>query len=182
VVWALWGEDFAYRHHLVKYDDDGGEPNRYFNLADGKAQLAIGSPDDHRLVVQWRDPDGSGWTDPESVWTDDTNIFLDTTVRYGHGTVAIIATYTPDTSEDNDIKSVSVEIVCHEFERACTADDRAGAIGEAPVTPDAGLSIWGETAARHTSGHMPGASIQRDGGDIRSPVSTILRSRRPNRC
>ena len=87
--WAVWHADSGYRHALVKYDDDRGEPNRYVNLGDGEAQLSIGSPDGHRIVVQWRDPDGHGWTEPETVWTDKKNVAIENTVRFGGGTVAI---------------------------------------------------------------------------------------------
>ena len=89
VGWAVWDPDSGYRHALVKYDNDRGEPNRYVNLGDGEAQLSIGSPDRHRIVVQWRDPDGHGWTEPETVWTDKDNVAVESSVRFGGGTVAI---------------------------------------------------------------------------------------------
>src|SRR5262245_54043519 len=85
VGWAVWGEDLGYRHALVKYGDRG-EPNRYVNLGDGQAQLSIGSPDGHAIVVQWRDPDGHGWTEPDTVWTDEQNLAIENTVRFGGGT------------------------------------------------------------------------------------------------
>ncbi len=94
--WAVWGEDLRYRHALVRYDDHRGEPNRYVHLDDGEAQLSIGSPDGHRIVVQWRDPDGRGWTGPETVWSDEENLAIENTVRYGGGTVAVRQVYTTD--------------------------------------------------------------------------------------
>jgi hypothetical protein len=57
VGWARWG-DLRYRHALEKYDNDHGESNRYVDLDDGEAQFSIGSPNGHRIVVQWRTPTG----------------------------------------------------------------------------------------------------------------------------
>lgn len=68
VGWVVRGSDRAYAHGLVSYGDKHGEPNRYANLDEGAAQLSLGSPDGHRLVVQWRDPDGHGWPAPTTVW------------------------------------------------------------------------------------------------------------------
>lgn len=142
VGWLVWGEDLAYRHALVKYDDDRGEPNRYVDLDDGAAQLAIGSPDGHRIVVQWRDPDGRGWTEPETVWTDEKNLAIENTVRYGGGTVAIRQLYTTDVNSESDIDSLTIGIVCRE--RTCVARDAPGYGGEAQVTPDGSTVYLGQ--------------------------------------
>lgn len=171
VGWVVWGDDLDYRHHLERYDDATGEPSRYVNVGDGRAQLAIGSPDRHRIVVQWRDPDGTGWTAPETVWEDEDNTFIEDTVRFGGGTAGILATYTPDTSKDSDIGDLTVGIVCRE--RSCTAKAEPGGAGEAQVTPDGGTVYLGQdehaaylwTAARgiHAepwSGH-PGFAYRR---------------------
>ena len=107
--WVLRGDDGDYGHDLVRYGDRG-EANRYFNLPDGDAQLSYGSPDGHRLVVQWRDPDGHGWSAPETVYRDRENTAVDSTIRYAGGTVAINEIYTPDTSDDSDIDNVSVVV------------------------------------------------------------------------
>jgi hypothetical protein len=143
VGWAVWGEDLGYRHALVKYDDDRGEPNRYVDLGDGEAQLSIGSPDRHRIVVQWRDPDGHGWTEPETVWTDRDNIAIENTVRYGGGTVAVRQVFTTDVHSDSDIDSLTVGIVCREL--TCTAQEAPGFGGEAQVTPDGGTVYLGQS-------------------------------------
>ncbi len=140
--WAASQEDSPYRHSLVRYDGDRGEPNRYVNLDDGDAQLSIGSPDDHRIVVQWRDPDGHGWTAPETVWTDQKKVLVDDVVRYGGGTVAIYETYTRDVHSDSDIDAVDVAIVCRE--RTCTAQGSTGAGGEPQVAPDGRTAYLGQ--------------------------------------
>ena len=161
--WLAWPDEAPYDHALVRFGDDG-EPNRYVNLDEGEAQLSIGSPDGRRLVVQWRDPDGHGWTEPDTVWTDEQNIAIDNTVRYGGGTVGIVETYTPDTSDEDDSHDVQVGIVCRDL--VCTADDKAGFGGEPQVTPDGevvylgqderGVHLWTEEEGLHRapwSGH-----------------------------
>ena len=143
VGWAAWDADSGYRHALVKYDDHRGEPNRYVNLGDGEAQLSIGSPDRHRIVVQWRDPDGHGWTEPETVWTDNNNVAVENTVRFGGGTVAIQQIYTTDVDSDSDIDSLTVGIVCREL--TCEARRSPGFGSEAQVTPDGGTVYLGQS-------------------------------------
>ncbi len=156
IGWSVWGEDLTHRHALVRYDDERGEANRYVDLPDGEAQLAIGSPDDHRIVVQWRDPDGRGWTEPETVWTDEAYVAVDNTVRSAAGTVAIRQEYTDDVRDDNDSGNIAVGIVCRAATEDCTAEASPGYGGEAQVTPDGrtaylgqdeqGVHLW--TAAR----------------------------------
>ncbi|MEO7350796.1 MAG: hypothetical protein ABIR34_07795 [Marmoricola sp.] len=133
-VWAVRAEDPTYSHALVKYDDHHGEPNRYVSLDQGSAQLSIGSPDGHRIVVQWRDPDGRGWTERETVWTEKKELAIENTVRYGGGTVAIRQLYTTDVHDDSDASSHTIGIVCRKL--TCTAYDHPGSGGEAQVTPD----------------------------------------------
>lgn len=142
VAWSQL-DDGPYTHPLVRFDDDRGEANRYTNLDDRAAQLSVGSPDGHDLVVQWRDPDGHGWTAPETVWTDGENLAIENTVRYGGGTVAIVETYTPDTGDDSDINAVFVSIVCRDL--TCEATDAGGIDSEAQVTPDGSLVYVGDT-------------------------------------
>jgi hypothetical protein len=141
-AWTSRGDDARYEHTLVRYDDHHGEPNRYVNLGDDDAQLAVGSPDRHRIVVQWRDPDGHGWTSPQTVWTDRKNTAVDNTVRFGGGTVAILQTFTPDVHEDSDIGAVSVAIVCRRL--SCQSARAAGSGGEAQVTPDGRTAYLGQ--------------------------------------
>jgi hypothetical protein len=140
---TVWGGDLRYRHSLARYDGDRGEPNRYVDLDDGEAQLAIGSPDGHRIVVQWRDPDGRGWTEPETVWADEENRAIENTIRYGGGTVAIRQVYTTDVHSDSDIDSITVGIVCREL--VCTAEGAPGFGGEAQVTPDGRTVYLGQS-------------------------------------
>lgn len=142
-AYAGWRQlDSGYDHALERYDNEAGEPHRYVNLPDGEAQLAIGSPDGHRVVVQWRDPDGSGWTAPETVWRDRSMVTLDNTVRYGGGTVAILQTFSPDTTDDSDDGDVDVGIVCREL--TCVASDEAGYGGEPQVSPDGRWAYLGQ--------------------------------------
>lgn len=141
-VWKAQGGDADYSHALVSYGDHHGEPNRYVNLGDGAAQLAVGSPDRHRIVVQWRDPDGHGWTDPETVWNDKSNTAVDSSVRFGSGTVAVLQTFTPDVHSDNDIGAVTVAIVCQRL--SCSAQKASGAGSEAQVTPDGRTAFVGQ--------------------------------------
>lgn len=179
VGWAVWGEDLRFRHSLVKYDGDGAEPNRYVNLEDGEAQLSLGSPDGHRIVVQWRDPDGHGWTAPKTVWDDQENTAIENTVRYGGGTVAIRQVYTTDVHSDSDIDSLTIGIVCREL--SCTAQAAPGFGGEAQVTPDGrsvylgqdeeGASLWTADEGIHLapwSGH-PGFAY-----GVESPSEPVL--------
>ena len=183
--WLAWPDAGPYDHRLVRYGDERGEPNRYVNLDEGSAQLSIGSPDGHRLVVQWRDPDGHGWTEPETVWTDTENIAIDNTVRYGGGTVAIVETYTPDTGDDSDIHDVQVGIVCRDL--ACTSSAAPGIGGEPQVTPDGtvahlgqderGVHLWTEDRGLHLvpwSGH-PGIADRRisTAGPVLAPDGSL---------
>jgi len=142
VGWAAWPEDSPYRHSLVRYDGDHGEANRYVSLDDGAAQLSIGSPDDHRVVVQWRDPDGHGWTAPETVWTDRSNVLIDDTVRFGGGTVAIVETFTRDVHSEDDTDAVHATIVCREL--TCTARGSTGSGSEPQVAPAGRTAYLGQ--------------------------------------
>lgn len=140
VGWSMWRDD-EYGHALERYDDRTGEPSVYVNLPDGDAQLALGSPDRHRLVVQWRDPDGHGWTAPETVWEDRRNVAVENTVRYGGGTVAVVETYTDDVHDDSDIGNRQVAVLCRD--RTCEA--HAGLSTEAQVTPNGTTAYLGQT-------------------------------------
>lgn len=140
VGWTTWHDD-EYGHALEQYDDRTGEPNVYVNLPDGEAQLALGSPDRHRLVVQWRDPDGHGWTAPETVWEDRRNVAIENTVRYGVGTAAIVETYTDNVHDDSDIGNRQVAVVCRD--RACDAHEALTT--EAQVTPDGATAYLGQS-------------------------------------
>lgn len=142
IGWSVWGEGLRYRDALVKYEDKRGEPNEYVNLDDGDAQLSIGSPDGHRIAVQWRDPDGHGWTEPETVWTEEDAFAIDNTVRYGGGTVAVLQMFTSDVQDDSDVDTLTVGIVCRDL--SCEAERAPGFGGEAQVTPDGRTAYLGQ--------------------------------------
>jgi hypothetical protein len=141
--WSLWHRDDGYEHTLERYDNETGEPNVYVNLPDGDAQLALGSPDGHRLVVQWRDPDGQGWTAPETVWNDPENRAIENTVRYGGGTVAVVEIYTDDVHDDSDIGDTFVAVVCRDL--VCEATESR--TSQAQVTPDGSTAYLGQSRA-----------------------------------
>lgn len=143
VGWRVVAAGGDYDHGLERYDDETGEPNVYVNLPDGDAQLALGSPDGHRLVVQWRDPDGHGWTAPETVWEDERNEAVENTVRYGGGTVAIVETYTSDVHDDSDLSASYVSVVCRD--RTCAAQGEEGWTSAAQVTPDGSTVYLGQS-------------------------------------
>lgn len=141
--WSMWHGEDEYAHALERYGNDRGEPNVYVNLPDGDAQLALGSPDGHRLVVQWRDPDGHGWTAPETVWNDEKNQAIENTVRYGGGTAAIVETYVADVHDDSDIGNEYVAVVCRDL----TCDATEARTTEAQVTPDGSTAYLGQSDA-----------------------------------
>ena len=151
-TWVVAGDSVrdlvggTYTHELQRYDDDTGERNRFLNLPDGEAQLSLGSPDGHRLVVQWRDPDGTGWTAPETVHEDRTNRAVDSTVRVAGGTVAIVETYVDDVSDDSDIGDVEVLVACRDLRcetgRSMTVGED-GAVDEPQLTPDGRTVLFG---------------------------------------
>jgi hypothetical protein len=177
VGWTLWGDDAASGQGLVTYGGDGIS-NRYVNLDDGDAQLSVGSPDRHRIVVQWRDADGS-WGEPATVWTDEKDVAVDNTVRYGGGTVAIEQMFTTDVHSDSDIDSFNIAIVCRDGD--CVADLLPGFGSEAQVTPDGetvylgqdkqGANLWTPDEGIHLarwSGH-PGFEYR-----VESPSEPVL--------
>lgn len=139
--WQVTRDD-TYAHALERYDNETGEPNVYVNLPDGEAQLALGSPDGHRLVVQWRDPDGHGWTAPQTVWEDRENEAVENTVRYGGGTAVIVEAYTADVHDDSDLSASYVAVVCRDL--VCDARPDPGAsVGQ--VTPDGSTAYLGQS-------------------------------------
>ncbi|WP_243059370.1 hypothetical protein [Nocardioides sp. SR21] len=140
-AWSLWHADGEYDHALERYGNDRGEPNVYVDLPDGDAQLALGSPDGHALVVQWRDPDGHGWTAPETVWDDRENLAIENTVRYGGGTAAIVETYTSDVHDDSDGSASYVAVVCRDL----TCEATGSRATEAQVTPDGSTAYLGQS-------------------------------------
>lgn len=135
-------DDPSYDDELVRYDDETGEENRFVDLPGG-GQLSVGSPDRHRVVVQWKDDDGSGWTEPETVWVDDENTIVENTVREAAGTVAIRQLYTSDPGSDQDTGTFDIGIVCREL--ACETTAEPGFAGEAQVTADGRYVLLGDS-------------------------------------
>jgi hypothetical protein len=137
----------TYSHRLVRYDDDKGERNRFLNLSDGEAQFSIGSPDGHELVVQWRDPDGHGWSRPLTVHEDRVNRAVDNTVRVAGDTIAIVETYVDDTSDDSDIGDIEVLVACRDLRcdtgRSVTVGEDDAAVDEPQLTPDGRVVLFG---------------------------------------
>lgn len=135
----------SYDASLVRHEDERGEANRYADLPDGEAQLAIGSPDGHRVVVQFRDPDGSGWTAPETVWEDEVDTFIDTTLRYGGGTVGTSLLFTPDTGSESDAENRVVGLVCRGDGATCTARRLPGISSDPQVAPDGRTVLFAQS-------------------------------------
>lgn len=140
VTARLWPEG-EYGHDLRRYSDIDGVATRFGDLGDGHV-LAIGSPDRHRILVQWRDPDGSGWTAPQLVWREDAVAF-DNTLRTGDGVAAVQQAFTTDTSDDTEASAHWVAIVCQAPALTCAASQPAGAARPAQVAADGGHVLLG---------------------------------------
>jgi hypothetical protein len=176
VGWTVWGGS-AGGQDLVKYSNEDGEANRYVNLDDGRAQLSVGSPDGHRIVVQWRDADGD-WGEPQTVWADEKNLAIDSTVRYGGGTVAIQELYTTDVHSEDDTDAFTIAIVCRDG--ACDTKKGTGA-DEAQVAPDGrtvylgqdekGVDLWTTEEGIH---HVPWSGHPGLGYHVDSPSRPVL--------
>ncbi|MEZ5096019.1 MAG: hypothetical protein R2731_07755 [Nocardioides sp.] len=141
-AWRLL-ERTPYHAALARYDADRGIPNRIVELPEGQARWAYGSPDRHRLVVQWRDPDGSGWTAPRTVASDAGDTAVDSMVRAAGGTVAIVQTWTSDVTDDQDASAFQVAMVCRDL--ACTSGRPIpGFTAEPQLTPDGRTVLFAE--------------------------------------
>lgn len=134
--WQL--DDGPYTRPLVRFDDDRSEANRYTNLDDRAAQLSVGSPDGHDLVVQWRAPDGHGWTAPETVWIDGQNLAIENTLRHGGGTVAIVETYTPNATCSCGLRTAASTRCCGPVIPGTTTRDWSSPARCSPPTAPSG--------------------------------------------
>lgn len=132
----------TYRHDLVRFEGDRAEANRFLDLAGGDGQLSIGSPDRRSVVVQWRDPDGAGWTEPTTTYVlrERGLDFYDTTAREAGGTVAVLALFADDDEYDGD--DLTVGLVCRD--RRCWVQEEPGFGGEPEVAPDGRTAYLGE--------------------------------------
>src|SRR5689334_14319279 len=142
VGWVALHDGPTYGHSLERFGK-GGVPNHFVDLDDG-SQISVGSPDRHRLVVQWKDPEGHGWTSPKTVHADKKNVLVDTTVRYGGSTTAIDAFFTYDTSSESDTDGDDVTVVCVSSSHHCDArkyPKENGSAGE--VTSDGRTAFFG---------------------------------------
>jgi len=140
--WIVLASGLTNSHELERFGH-GGMKNRFINLEDG-SQLSVGSPDRHRIVVQWKDSDGHGWTAPKTVYEDKRNTSVDSTIRYGGSTVAIDEWFSFDTSSESDTDGVDVKIACVSAGHRCDVrEDRNSTSSTAAVTSDGRTILWG---------------------------------------
>ena len=105
---ALWG--LVLRDDLVTYRSeqetyaDRAPAARIIELEGDDAALSIGSPDERGVSVQFRDPDGSGWTAPEEVFRLEgrRRDLSDTTAREEAGTVVVLVLFADGDEFDGD--------------------------------------------------------------------------------
>lgn len=140
-VTVLHDDLVTYRHDQATYDDQV-PPARVVELEGDDAALSIGSPDGRRLTVQFRDPDGSGWTEVEEVFRIEGRgrDFSDTTAREEDGTVAALALLS--NGNENDADDLTVGLVCRD--RECWVQREPGFGGEPEVAPDGRTALLGE--------------------------------------
>ncbi len=180
LAWATWGGGGPdYGHALVRFDQYQGQANRYVNLSDARAQLSIGSPDRHRIVYQFRDPDGHGWTAPHTVWTEKRLLAAGTSVRYGSGTVGIIEAFAPNDTDEDDSRDKIAGIVCREVH--CVAKRVPGTAGTPQVAPDGKTALLGEDergvvmwTARRGIHRLRWSGHPSDAYDVRSTEPAVL--------
>lgn len=140
VAWRLL-ERSPYQHPLATYPAEGGLATRVEALPQGAARWAYGSPDRHRLLVQWRDPDGSGWTAPRTVAYDEANTAGETLVSSVGGTVALVQTWlTEAPGEPGRAGRFPVAMVCRD--RECTAGRRLPVHAATPQIAADGRTVF----------------------------------------
>ena len=151
---ALWG--LVLRDDLVtyRYDQathaDQAPVARVVETEGDEAALSIGSPDGRGLTVQFRDPDGEGWTEPQEVFRLEGRgrDFSDTTAREEAGTVAVLALFGDGDEFDGD--DLTVGLVCRD--RTCAVQREPGFGGEPQVAPDGQTALLGEDAGEDLLG------------------------------
>lgn len=117
-----------------------------FNLPDGRAQIAVSTRHGEFIDVQWRDPDGRTWSEPETVFSELGLEVSNVRVRVGGPTLALRAalrtTGTPDSGDDPSwVPSKTVFVVCRSG--SCTTSDTFdGALDEAPQVAVDGRRVF----------------------------------------
>ncbi len=143
VLWVTLLHDdlVTYRHAQQTYADQA-PPARVIELAGDEAALSVGSPDGRVLTVQWRDPDGEGWTEVEEVFRVEGRgrDLSDTTAREEGGTAAVLALFSNGNEYDGD--DLVVGVVCRD--RECCVQREPGFGGEPEVAPDGRTAFLGE--------------------------------------
>lgn len=140
-VAVLQDDLVTYRHDQQTYADQA-PPARVIELEGDDAGLSIGSPDGRVLTVQFRDPDGSGWTEVEEVFELEGRgrDLSDTTAREEAGTVAVLVLFANGNEFDGD--DLTVGLVCRD--RRCWVQREPGFGGEPEVAPDGRSAFLGE--------------------------------------
>lgn len=145
-LWAtvLHDDVVTYRHAQRTYADQA-PPARVVELEGDPAAVSVGSPDGRTLTIQWRDPDGEGWTEVEEVFVLEGRAargrdLSDTTAHEEGGTVAVLALFSNGNDDDGD--DLDVGLVCRD--RACWVQPRPGFGGEPEVAPDGTTAYLGE--------------------------------------
>ena len=145
-LWAtvLHDDVVTYRHAQRTYADQA-PPARVVELEGDAAAVSVGSPDGRTLTIQWRDPDGEGWTEVEEVFVLEGRAargrdLSDTTAHEEGGTVAVLALFSNGNDDDGD--DLDVGLVCRD--RACWVQPRPGFGGEPEVAPDGTTAYLGE--------------------------------------
>lgn len=143
-VTVLHDDLVTYRHAQQTYADQA-PPARVIELEGDEAAVSVGSPDGRTLTVQWRDPDGEGWTEVEEVFVLEGRAargrdLSDTTAREAGGTVAVLALFANSNDDDGD--DLDVGLVCRD--RDCWVQPRPGFGGEPEVAPDGRTAYLGE--------------------------------------
>lgn len=140
-VTVLHDDLVTYRHAQRTYADQA-PPARVVELEGDDAGLSIGSPDGRVLTVQFRDPDGSAWTEVQEVFELEGRgrDLSDTTAREAGGTVAVLALFSNGNDDDGD--DLDVGLVCRD--RECWVQPRPGFGGEPEVAPDGRTAYLGE--------------------------------------
>ncbi len=143
VLWVTVLHDglVTYRHAQQTYADQA-PPARVIELEGDQAALSVGSPDGRVLTVQFRDPDGSGWTEVEEVFELEGRgrDLSDTTAREEGGTVAVLVLFANGNEFDGD--DLTVGLVCRD--RRCWVQREPGFGGEPDVAPDGMTAYLGE--------------------------------------
>lgn len=138
---VLFDDDVTYRWEQQTYAEQA-PPARVIELEGDDAALSVGSPDGRVLTVQFRAPDGGGWTEVERVFEVEGRgrDLSDTTAREEAGTVAVLVLFANGNEDDGD--DLTVGLVCRD--RRCWVQRAPGFGGEPEVAPDGRSAFLGE--------------------------------------